>query len=829
MATTTSKAIRDRIETVTAAVTPTLHPSLPFVAYHDESGADFRRWARSHPALCTRRFQVRTVASVQTADVTNTDVEARLATFEVIVAYAKRWRAGQSFDRDDTMEADQLLLERAIGRDGYANFAGVNPNASWMSPEARGSQTATSFERDDDKVDFLVIRQTMRFYLARVIAPPNVAPVAAFSSVPTSLDVVFTDASTDSDGAIVAWAWDFGDGSTSTSQNPSHTYAGAGTYTVQLTVTDDGGATDSVSHDVTVTAPARRLIVVAGQSNAVGKADIDNATDPTLAGPYPNVTLVQKVSVGTLTDPITWTVDDSGALAPRASADQNFGPELSMGRALDAAASQFDIVKFALTASSLADNWMPGIGWPTSPAADPDLFDQFMAYLAAAETSLNGQIAALVWVQGETDGLDATDAANYQANLEAFFAAIWAVYPGLPIVISRQSSSASVTYKATIQAAQEAFVAAHPTNTYLVDTDDLALIDVYHFSADSLDTLGRRYADRVLALLDIVNRAPVAAFTDAHNGLEITFADTSTDPGDTITAWLWDFGDGNTSMVQNPVHTYATPNTYTIQLTVTDSHGATDAVSSNITVSSATWAEDATSGIGAPANQADWDSLIASDAVLTGRGFSLTYNLQEPGGNATEADGGAAFVTGATTQYRQPVTGWTRLAAKTLDGIAGGFTMASGTGPQAGSQSVAMLVHFQCDSSTAERRLCSLSEAAGHFFLVNIDATGKLKLFTNAASVTSVQGYEADGSHTMLIVLDRTNGTATLYTEKEKLVGVYSAAVASGIKMLGFTTSTNPATVLYLYAAMGAGTEAEWTSTQAKKLFEKLNRPPPWS
>lgn len=571
----------------------------------------------------------------------------------------------------------------------------------------------------------------------------------------------------------------------------------------------------------------RLIVVLAGQSNAVGKVDEDDLTDTTLAEAFANVQMVQKVSVGTLSDPPTWTVDDGpAAVQPRADATQNMGPELSMARALDAAASRFNIVKFALTGSSLADNWMPAASWPTS---GDNLFTQFMAYLAAAESTLNGRIAALVWVQGESDGLDLADANAYEANLTTFFAAVRAVYPGLPIVISRQSDDATVTYKATIRTAQAAFVAANPTNSYLVDTDDMTLVDAYHFSADSLDTLGDRYADRVLALLDIVNRDPVASFSNENNALEVTFTDGSTDPGDTIIAWHWDFGDGDESTEQSPVHTYDSADTYEVVLTVTDSHGSQDTDTQNVVVSTATWTEDAESGIGFPADESEWDELIASNAAMAGRGFSLTYNLQESGGNAIEADGGAAFVTGASTRYEQDVSGEARAAAGTYDGIAGGFTMASGTGPQAGSESVAMLLDFVIENAASERRLCSLSEAASHFFLVNVTAAGNLKLYTDGGSVTSVETYEADGKHSLLMVLDRTAGTATLYTEKEKLVGVYNAAVASGVKMLGFTTSTNPSAALYRYCAIGTGSEAEWTSTQAKALFAARNIANPWS
>jgi len=82
----------------------------------------------------------------------------------------------------------------------------------------------------------------------------NQSPVANFTSTSTGLTASFTDTSTDSDGTIASRSWSFGDSTSSTSANPSHTYAAAGTYNVALTVTDNAGATNTVTKAVTVTA-----------------------------------------------------------------------------------------------------------------------------------------------------------------------------------------------------------------------------------------------------------------------------------------------------------------------------------------------------------------------------------------------------------------------------------------------------------------------------------------------------------------------------------------------------------------------------------------------
>ncbi|MGD8989015.1 MAG: S8 family serine peptidase, partial [Syntrophobacterales bacterium] len=84
-------------------------------------------------------------------------------------------------------------------------------------------------------------------------APANAPPDADFDFlIAKSKTVSFTDTSTDNDGYIVSWFWEFGDGKTSTAQNPTHRYRSTGSYSVTLTVTDDGGETASITKPVEI-------------------------------------------------------------------------------------------------------------------------------------------------------------------------------------------------------------------------------------------------------------------------------------------------------------------------------------------------------------------------------------------------------------------------------------------------------------------------------------------------------------------------------------------------------------------------------------------------
>src|ERR1041385_3260168 len=123
--------------------------------------------------------------------------------------------------------------------------------------------------------------------------PANQPPTAAFSTPSCNgLTCSFTSTSSDPDGTIASQQWNFGDQTTGSGANPSHTYTSANTYTVTLTVTDNQGAQDVVTHDVTVTSFTQPPIVDAGpdQNPLVGVIGmtLDGASfsDPDHDGPW---------------------------------------------------------------------------------------------------------------------------------------------------------------------------------------------------------------------------------------------------------------------------------------------------------------------------------------------------------------------------------------------------------------------------------------------------------------------------------------------------------------------------------------------------------------
>lgn len=76
---------------------------------------------------------------------------------------------------------------------------------------------------------------------------------------------------------------------------------------------------------------------------------------------------------------------------------------------------------------------------------------------------------------------------------------------------------------------------------------------------------------------------PVPAFTSPANACQngvVAFQDNSSPNGAAIKAWLWNFGDGQTSTQQNPTHAYNLAGDYTVTLTVSNGNSCTSAPAS---------------------------------------------------------------------------------------------------------------------------------------------------------------------------------------------------------------------------------------------------------
>lgn len=99
---------------------------------------------------------------------------------------------------------------------------------------------------------------------------------------------------------------------------------------------------------------------------------------------------------------------------------------------------------------------------------------------------------------------------------------------------------------------------ANPTHIYPAGQTFWACLAIY----DSV----WNFCDTMCQLID-PNPQPacVASFWHSSNLLTCSFYDNSTN----ATSWSWDFGDGSTSTIQNPTHTYSQQGTFHVCLTIT--------------------------------------------------------------------------------------------------------------------------------------------------------------------------------------------------------------------------------------------------------------------
>ncbi|MCP3919009.1 MAG: PKD domain-containing protein, partial [bacterium] len=401
------------------------------------------------------------------------------------------------------------------------------------------------------------------------IAVNAAVPVAEFSGSPTSgtapLAVSFLDAST---GEIASWSWDFGDGGTATAQNPNHTYTQSGTYTVALTVTGPGGSgtetkTSYVAVDAAVPVAEFSGSPTSGTAPlAVGFLDAstgeiaswswDFGDGGTSTAQSPNQTYTQS---GTYTVALTVTgpggtdteTKTSYVAVDAAVPVAEFSGSPTSGTA-PLAVSFLD----ASTGEIASWSWDFGDGG-TSTAQNPNrTYTQNGTYTVALTVTGPGGTST----ETKTDYVavgSGVPSAEFSANSTSGPAPLAVDFSDL--------STGVITSWAWTFGDGGTSTQANPSYTYVADgTYTVSLTVAGPGGADT---------ETKVNYITISTDAPVADFAAAPTNGVVPLTSFFTDASrGTITTWFWTFGDGGSSIEQNPFHDFLFLGPHTVTLTV---------------------------------------------------------------------------------------------------------------------------------------------------------------------------------------------------------------------------------------------------------------------
>src|SRR5438552_1641698 len=465
----------------------------------------------------------------------------------------------------------------------------------------------------------------------------NQPPVAAFTSSCTNLTCSFTSTSSDPDGTIATNSWAFGDGETSTLQNPSHTYGGAGTFMVTLTVTDNQGATNSVSHNVTVTAANQSPTAAFTSSctnltctftNTSSDPDGSITANSWTFGDGQTSSVVSPshayTAAGTYT--VTLTVTDNQGATNSVSQNVTVTPANQSPTAAFTSSCTNLTCTFTNTSSDpdgsiTANSWTFGDG-QTSSVVSPS-----HGYTAAGTYTVSLTV---------TDNQGATNTVSHNVTVTA---------PNRPPTANFTFSCSALTCNFTSTSSDpDGTIASYSwafgdgaTSTLQNPSHAYAAGGTYTVTLPVTDNQGASSAPFSRSVtVTPPNQPPTANFTFSCSALTCNFTSTSSDPDGTIASYSWTFGDGATSTLQNPSHSYAAGGTYTVSLRVTDNQGAQSTqTSKNVTVT--------------PPNQPPTASFTFSCSGLT---CNFTSTSSDPDG--TIASYSWTFGDGATSTVQNP-------------------------------------------------------------------------------------------------------------------------------------------------------------------------------
>jgi len=383
----------------------------------------------------------------------------------------------------------------------------------------------------------------------------NPQPAAEFSFTTNGLQAIFN--STGSVGT--SYLWNFGDGQNSSVPNPIHVYSVAGTYAVSLTVSNECG-NEILTLNVTVTgAPIAGFtsntqygcapLVIQYTNQSAGSPTSFNwvfqgglpatstQANPTVTYNTPGLFDVQL----TVTNPTgnnTLFLDNYIEVEPPTNSNFNF--------TVNGAEADFT----NQSSNDIGSTWHFGDGNSSSETSP-------------LHTYLTDGVYTVMLISAGICGNDtSTSQVSIQTPPQAGYAyqQMGECVPAIVIFTNQSSPNATSFLWSFPGGSPSSSTQANPSVSYNnIGAFDVTLIA---YSGGGTDTL--TWEDLVF-----VGSTPSASFLLSTDDTNVTFENQSIG----ATSYFWDFGDGQFSSAENPVHDYGTFGIYTVQLISTNPCG----------------------------------------------------------------------------------------------------------------------------------------------------------------------------------------------------------------------------------------------------------------
>lgn len=411
---------------------------------------------------------------------------------------------------------------------------------------------------------------------------PEQPPQAGFTADPVSgfrpLDVQFSNQSS---GNISGYHWSFGDGQSSTDSDPLHTYDTVGDYDVTLTVTGPGGS-DAVTEMALISVNERPPEAAFGSNTREG---------------FRPLTVQFFDSTSGIVDSWLWAFgDDSG------STEQNPIHQYDTTGVFDVTL----IVSGPGGADTLRKESMIRVNEAPPVArfeATPQKGNRPLTVEFADSSS--GLIDSWSWNFGDGNVSTEQHPTHVYSEADTFTVSLRVSGPGGSDSLAQNDLIIVKEVGPVAEFAADTTLGILPLSVQFVD-QSTGPIDswLWEFGDDSSSTEQNplhmyQRADTFAVKLSvsgpggndvrirenyiIVNHPqPVADFsadtTSGYFPLQVTFEDLSQGP---VTSWNWEFGDGESSTEQHPVHIYENPGLYNVNLVVTGPGGADSTAKEN--------------------------------------------------------------------------------------------------------------------------------------------------------------------------------------------------------------------------------------------------------